>query len=108
MKVVALMPKRILVLLTVAAMMALMMALSEAALAQPDVCVSVKNGQQVISKGGTSTCFSDSTSHSVAVNGSTSLALDSSTAVAVNDSVALGLAACTVTTQNGELDVCVF
>ena len=102
------MPKRILVLLTVAAMMALMMALSDAALAQPDVCVSVKGGEEKVQKG-TSTCFSDSTSQSVAVNGSTSLALDSSTAVAVNDSLALALAECTiVTTQPGELDVCVF
>jgi uncharacterized protein (DUF2141 family) len=105
MKVVAFMPKRILVLLTVAAMMALMMVLSEAALAKGDPCVSI-NGDYKVQKG--SICFSDTTSQAVAVNSSNSLALNSSTAVAVNDSLALGLIDCTATAQNGDIDVCVF
>jgi len=50
------MKKRILVLLAVAAMMALMMALSEAALAEADVCVSIKGDPKVDE--GASSCVS--------------------------------------------------
>ena len=76
--------KRILVLSTVAAMMALMMAMSGVALAQgsADVCVSNK-GETKVDKGD-STCFSDSTSHAVAHNDSTALAFDTCTAKANN------------------------
>jgi len=101
------MKKRILVLLTVTAMMALMMALSEAALAQADVCVSIK-GDPKVDEGG-STCFSEDTSKAVAVNSSDAIALNNATAVAVNDSFALGVIDCTiVTTQPGEFDACAF
>ena len=99
------MKKRILVLLTLTAMMALMMALSEAALAQADVCVSIK-GEEKVDKGG-STCSSEDASKAVAVNSSDAIALNNTTAVAVNDSYSLGVIDCTITTHNG-FDACVF
>ena len=100
--------RRFLVLLTVAAMMlAVMMALSGVAQAQGgDVCVSLQ-GETTVQMG-TSTCTSDATSHAVAVNDSEAVAQFGSNAVAVNDSLALGLHECTVTAQNGDIDVCVF
>jgi hypothetical protein len=102
------MKKRILVLLALTAMMALMMALSEAALAEADVCVSIQ-GEPKVDKEGGSTCFSEDTSKAVAVNSSDAVALINATAVAVNDSYALGVEDCTiVTTQPGEFDNCVF
>jgi len=100
------MKKRILVLLTLTAMMALMMALSEAALAQADVCVSIQGDPKVDQ--GDSTCFSEETSKAVAVNSSDAIALNNTTAVAVNDSYSLGVIDCTITTQNGGFDACVF
>ena len=101
------MKKRILLLLAVAAMIALMMALSEAALAEADVCVSIK-GDPKVDQGG-STCSSVDTSKAVAVNSSDAIALNNATAVAVNDSYALGVIDCTiVTTQPGEFDACVY
>jgi hypothetical protein len=67
--------KRILVLLTVAAMMALMMAVSGVAAAQGgDVCVSNK-GETKVQKGD-STCSSDATSHAVATKGSSATAIN--------------------------------
>jgi redox-regulated HSP33 family molecular chaperone len=101
------MKKRILALLTLTAMMALMIALSEAALAEADVCVSIQ-GDPKVDKGA-STCFSEDTSKAVAVNSSDATALNDATAVAVNDSFALGVIDCTiVTTHPGEFDACVF
>jgi hypothetical protein len=80
--------RRILLVLTVAAMMAaLMMSLSGVALAQGgDVCVSVKGEVRADSEGGPSDCFSDSTSLAVAVNNSTAVALANSKAKAINNS----------------------
>jgi type 1 fimbria pilin len=98
--------KRIMLLVTVAAMMAAMLALSGAALAQGDVCVSIK-GETPVDKGD-SECFSDTTSQAVAVNDSDALAINDSNAVAVNKAWAIGLQDCTVTAQNGDIDVCVF
>ena len=100
------MKKRILLLLTVTAMLALMMALSEAALAEADVCVSIK-GDPKVDKG-ESTCVSDPDARAVAVNGSEAIALNNTTAVAVNDSFALGVIDCTITVQNGGFDACAF
>jgi hypothetical protein len=101
------MNKRILVMLAVTAMLALMMVLSEAALAEADVCVSIK-GEEKVDKGG-STCSSEDASKAVAVNSSDAIALNDATAVAVNDSYALGVIDCTiVTTQPGDFDACVF
>ena len=100
------MKKRILVLLAVAAMMALMMALSEAALAEADVCVSIKGDTKVDE--GASSCVSFPDSRAVAVNDSDAIALNNATAVAVNDSFALGVIDCTITVQNGGFDACAF
>src|SRR5919107_50733 len=83
--------KRILVLLTVGAMIASIMALfSGVALAQggADVCVSNK-GETKVDKGD-STCSSDSTSHAVAHNDSQASADDNSQAKANNSSFAAG------------------
>jgi hypothetical protein len=83
--------RRILLVLTVAAMLAVMMSLSGVALAQGcDVCVSIKGELKVNSEGGTSTCSSQpgTQSRAVAVNGSTAHASGDSTALAINTSVA--------------------
>ncbi|HEV2123529.1 MAG TPA: hypothetical protein VGW38_12235, partial [Chloroflexota bacterium] len=74
-----------------AVMLAMMVALSGAALAQPggaaDVCVSIK-GDTKVDKG-ESECFSDETSKAVAVNNSLARAFfDDSKAHAVNNSTA--------------------
>ena len=85
------MRRRISVLLAMAVMLALMVGLSGAALAQPggggpDVCVSIK-GDTKVDKG-ESGCRSDETSKAVAVNDSYANAIFGSDATAVNDSVA--------------------
>ena len=75
--------RRMLLLMTVAATMALMMAISGVAVAQGgDVCVSNK-GETKVQKGDSS-CFSDATSHAVATNGSQAGAVDDSKANAHN------------------------
>ena len=105
-------------LVTVAAMIqvALLMALSGAALAQEDrggadVCVSDR-GETLIDIG-TSNCFSDPTSQAVAVNDSEAIAGSDSEAVAVDstafsdfDSEALAFDSCSATALNGELEFC--
>ena len=113
------MKKRI-VLLTVAAMMALMMAMSGVALAQADVCVSIK-GETKAQKGN-SVCESDTTSRAIAIkdsqanadfgsdakaiNGSDAIARFDSTATATNDGQANANDNCTATAQNGEDVIC--
>ena len=99
--------RRIMVLLAASAMMAAMLAMPGVALAEADVCVSIKGHTKVDE--GASSCFSSPDSRAVAVNSSDALALNNATAVAVNDSFALGVIDCTiVTTQPGELDACAF
>jgi hypothetical protein len=104
--------RRILLVLTVAAMMAM----SGVALAQGDVCVSIK-GEEKMQKGA-SICESDTTSRAKAIkgsqanadfgsdakaiNGSDALASDDSTAAATNDGQANATDNCTATAQNGE------
>jgi hypothetical protein len=121
-KEVASMPRRILVLFDLAAMMALMMAVCGVALAQggADVCVSNK-GETKVQKGD-SICFSDSTSHAVAHNDGQAFASDNSKAKAQNDSIASAsdnsqaqannssearaFDNCSAKAQNGEQEIC--
>jgi hypothetical protein len=102
----------------VAVAAALMAAMSGAALA--DVCAS--RGGETVVLGGTSTCFSDSTSQAAALNGSSAGAAFDSQAVAANNSRALanygsqavalnGSTAfanfnCVATALSGEEDIC--
>ena len=127
--------RRIMLLFTVAATMAAMMALPGAALAD-DVCVSHEG--ETIYDSGPSRCSSDPTSQAVAVNGSeaspqidseavaandsgaisafggdafayndsAAFAYNDSEAVAVNHSVAFANADCSATALNGEEESC--
>jgi hypothetical protein len=115
------MKRRSILLVTSALMLvALMMAVSGAALAQGDVSVSNK-GETKVQKG-ISTCGSDSTSHAVAHNDSEAFAVDDSNAKATNDSSVMAVddgnaqahkdsfagafGDCTATAQNGEDVTC--
>src|SRR5829696_2696116 len=98
--------RRIMVLLAATAMMAAMLAMPGVALAEADVCVSIK-GEEKVDKGASS-CLSFPESRAVAVNDSDAIALNNATAVAVNDSFALGGIDCTITVQNGGFDACAF
>ena len=99
--------KRILLLVTVASMLAAAMALSGVAQAQgrADVCVSIKGDVKVDKEEGPSTCFSDSTSHAVATNDSSATAIDNSKARATNDSSATALFDSQATATNDSLAV---
>ena len=80
---------RMRLMVTVALMLALTLAVSGTALAQPgggDVCVSIKGDTKV--DRGESECFSDPTSKAVVVNDSLAFAVDDSRAGATNDSLA--------------------
>ncbi len=100
--------RRMILLVTVAAMMAAMMALSGAALAQArgggDVCVS--QGGQTIYDMGASSCFSNPTSQAVAINHSFADARNDSQAVAINRSVAIARNVCSVAALNGQNETC--
>ena len=115
-----LLSRRLAVVGITAMMLAAMMALSGMALAQGDVCVSIKGDTKV--DNGDSTCFSDATSKAVAVNDSDAIAQDEgsratavnnsdafaadfSRATAVNDSSALAIN-CIATAHNGEVEEC--
>ena len=83
--------KRIIMLVTMALMLAFAMALSGVALAQggADVCLSNKGDVKV--QKGTSTCSPDSTSRAVALKGSTAIAVENSTARATKNSTAASI-----------------
>ena len=96
--------RRIILVVTVAAMMAaLLMALPGAALAD-DVCVSHEG--ETIYDSGPSRCSSDPTSQAVAVNYSFASAASDSEAVAVNHSFAYAEDHCVATALNGEVESC--
>jgi hypothetical protein len=111
--------RRMMVLLATTAMMVAMMAIPGVALAQSDVCVSIKGDVKHKSEGGTSTCSSDETSQAVAVdeshavarngskataiNDSDALAFNNSNATAINESFACAINNGTATARNGEL-----
>ena len=87
-------------------MLAAMMALSGMALAQGDVCVSIK-GDTKVDKG-ESTCYSDATSKAVAVNGSDAEALFGSHATAINGSDATAIFDTRATAINNSIAEAVF
>ncbi len=95
--------RRLFLLASVVAVAAALMAvMSGAALA--DVCAS--RGGETVVLGGTSTCFSDSTSQAAALNGSSAEAAGGSQAVALNGSTAFANFNCVATALNGEEDIC--
>ena len=96
--------KRMILLATVGAMLAAMMSIPGAALADADVCVGNK-GETKVDKGD-STCSSDETSHAVARNGSSATATDDSRAMASDSSAAIATSNCTAKADNGEIAVC--
>ncbi len=101
--------ERIILLVTVALVMAATVALSGAALAQPggaaDVCVSIKGDTKV--DRGDSFCSSDSTSKAVATtNDSFTFANDDSHARANNNSLAFAEGNCNVSANNREIETC--
>ena len=102
--------RRITSVLSVMVVMAAMVAVSGAALAQEprggaDVCVS--QGGQTIYDMGASSCFSNPTSQAVAINHSDfAAAQNNSQAVAINRSVAIARNVCSVAALNGQNETC--